>query len=721
MPTTQIIEVLPQVGATQELIVNTLSQLTTTPRSGLTIAFCREEKGGGDRFSYFPESSNLTPDGGVVISAQDGGYWVRRINGREILSSWWGEGIPSILAARDFMLASQSTSQPYTKLKLKENSLYELESQLVFQNMSIDIDMNGSTFLFKTPIAANAGIIRFRNTNFELKIVTAVEDVQNRTVITLNNIDGLKKGDVIKLVSNDDLPLAPIRSSGAAAKGEMLVINLIDGINNTITTTSRTIYNYTPGTHATRISLFRNTRVSIKNGILDAVRGHETGDLLFLNFIEFTQQQNPIVENITVKYGYNSMLWFFGCYAYKVHNFHVESLENNDDAQIRGYGIRSTNSESGIVTSSSFKHCRHGFVSITQGSGTSTDTQQFGHDAHHVISDCVGIGCTNSPFDTHHGSYNVAFNNCKSYNSRFSGFQLRGVKNQLNNCQSFNDWEGAYLFIQRNYSNASNQVAKTLDNVINNFICHNPYTRAIRNEADGKNYVNGYTVIIDRDRLSSVGLFRNGRPTEDGNLTPAGKFYCTNGRIVLKGGVNFTKPVFEILGNSRHISISQLTLDLDDYVNTAVELVGVESTNPYLIEISGLNVIQKEADPARFSRLIEGLGGEPTLTSDSFLENIFIQKTTLNSLIEGLNVNTLNLYLPYLRGQLSVTSLDGTVIKYSSTYQASAFVAYAKSSLPAAAGRVNTLAMISDPTAGKGRTVYSDGTNWKYVSDDSVV
>jgi hypothetical protein len=263
--------------------------------------------------------------------------------------------------------------------------------------------------------------------------------------------------------------------------------------------------------------------------------------------------------------------------------------------------------------------------------------------------------------------------------------------------------------------------------VINNFICHNPYTRAIRNECDGKNYINGYTVIIDRSRLTGVGLFQNGRPTADGNLTPAGKLYCTNGRIVLKSGVDFTLPIFSVLGNSRHIGISQLTLDLDDYVNTAVELVGVESTNPYLIEISGLNVIQKELDsegdpePARFRRLIEGLDGNPVLTDDSYLENIFIQKTTLNSLIEGLDANTLSLYLPYLRGQLTVKSLDGTLIKYSASNQASAFVTYEKASLPTAASRVNTLAMVSDPTAGKGRVVYSDGTNWKYISNDSNV
>jgi hypothetical protein len=41
--------------------------------------------------------------------------------------------------------------------------------------------------------------------------------------------------------------------------------------------------------------------------------------------------------------------------------------------------------------------------------------------------------------------------------------------------------------------------------------------------------------------------------------------------------------------------------------------------------------------------------------------------------------------------------------------------------LPNASVQVNTITMISDPMAGKGRLVYSDGAAWRYVSDDSLV
>lgn len=46
---------------------------------------------------------------------------------------------------------------------------------------------------------------------------------------------------------------------------------------------------------------------------------------------------------------------------------------------------------------------------------------------------------------------------------------------------------------------------------------------------------------------------------------------------------------------------------------------------------------------------------------------------------------------------------------------------YAKASLPAAASMANCISTVSDPTAGKGRVVYSDGVSWKYVSDDTAV
>jgi hypothetical protein len=78
-----IVEVIPERGATQELIVGTLAQLSTTPRDGLTVAYAKDALGGGRRFNYRPESDNLTPDGALVIQAQDGGYWVRILKGRE--------------------------------------------------------------------------------------------------------------------------------------------------------------------------------------------------------------------------------------------------------------------------------------------------------------------------------------------------------------------------------------------------------------------------------------------------------------------------------------------------------------------------------------------------------------------------------------------------------------------------------------------------------------
>ena len=44
-----------------------------------------------------------------------------------------------------------------------------------------------------------------------------------------------------------------------------------------------------------------------------------------------------------------------------------------------------------------------------------------------------------------------------------------------------------------------------------------------------------------------------------------------------------------------------------------------------------------------------------------------------------------------------------------------------KAALPTASGSANALMTVSDPAAGKGRLVYSDGAVWRYVSDDSTV
>jgi len=47
-------------------------------------------------------------------------------------------------------------------------------------------------------------------------------------------------------------------------------------------------------------------------------------------------------------------------------------------------------------------------------------------------------------------------------------------------------------------------------------------------------------------------------------------------------------------------------------------------------------------------------------------------------------------------------------------------VASGAGQLPAAASYQYCLAVVSDATSGKGPVVVSDGTNWRYVSDNSV-
>ena len=47
-------------------------------------------------------------------------------------------------------------------------------------------------------------------------------------------------------------------------------------------------------------------------------------------------------------------------------------------------------------------------------------------------------------------------------------------------------------------------------------------------------------------------------------------------------------------------------------------------------------------------------------------------------------------------------------------------IASGANQLPAAADYQDCFALITDPASGKGRTVVSDGTHWRYTSDDSI-
>jgi hypothetical protein len=653
---------------------------------------------------------------GYVFQKIESEFFQKNFSQKVIESRMFGSGFESIKRAAEFIRASQVGSGPkYCHLKLTYGEVYEITEQLVFLNMDIHIDMNGATFLFKTPIVANAGIIRFRNTNHLLKTVSLIEDVNGRTVLTCNNTTGLEKGQIIKLVSNADLPFAPTRSSGAAALGECMVIDSISG--NNVTCTSRTIYSYNPAVNTTRISVFRDTEVSIRNGIFDAERGNESNDVLFGNLLEFTQQKNPIVSNIKCRFGYNSMIWMVGCWGYFISKVAVDFLVDNDTQGRRGYGIRSTNSEAGMVDNCTFRNCRHGFVSITQGTGTSTDTQLFGHDAHHIISNSVGVGCSNSPFDTHHGAYNVSFRNCKTYSNKQAGYQIRGMYNSIDNCESVNDKEGVFTFIQTSYSNVSEQIAKTAGNRIRNFTCINPFTRAFRNEADETNYIDGYTIIVDRNR-DSTGLVRNGRD-EVVDLIPAGNLILERGKIILGGTVEILNtPLIELRGNARKIEINGLNLNAVNYTGTAFELVSVNFTSAFTLKLRNFEV---EQSAIKFRRIVEGTAGNPTYLSDTVLENIRIPATTSNQLFQGLAVSTLSHYAPYIRGIIRIPNCGGVNFVHQESLVANRYESYTVATLPTASTRVDNISMVSDPASGKGRLVYSNGVVWRYVSDDSTV
>jgi hypothetical protein len=671
--------------------------------------------------------TNVWADGSVMNDSKvDGAVYVKRgteyfkksFSDRIIDCSIFGSGFESLKKACDFIRASQiGNGIKYSNLRLEYNSVYEITEQIVFQNMDIHIDMNGSTFLFKTPIIANAGIIRFRNTNHLLKTVTLIEEVNGRTVLTCNNVTGLEKGQVIKLVSNDDLPNAPTRSTGAAALGECLFIDSINTSNNKVTCTARTIYNYNHSINTTRISVFRDTQVSIRNGIFDAERGNESNDIIFGNLLEFVQQKNPIVSNIKCRFGYNSMIWMFGCWGYYINKLSVEFLVDNDTQERRGYGIRSTNSEAGTVDKCTFRNCRHGFVSITQGTGTSTDTQQFGHDAHHIISNSVGAGCSNSPFDTHHGSYNVSFKNCKSYSNKQAGYQLRGMYNSIDNCESVNDRAGVYIFIQTSYSNVGSQLVKTAGNRINNFTCINPFSQAIRNESSETQYVDGYTIILDRVR-ESTGIIRNGRD-DSANQIPGGNLILEGGKIILGGTLEIlNSPLIELRGNARKIEINGLNLNAVNYTGTAFELVSVNFTSAFTLKLRNFEV---EQSAIKFRRLVEGTAGNPTYLSDTILENIRIPATTSNQLFQGLAVSTLSSYAPYIRGIIRIPNCGGVNFVHQESLVANRFESYTIATLPTASTRADSISMINDPAAGKGRLIYSNGIVWRYVSDDSTV
>jgi hypothetical protein len=135
-----------------------------------------------------------------------------------------------------------------------------------------------------------------------------------------------------------------------------------------------------------------------------------------------------------------------GCFQTKIERTHFRDLPNTADApsvKQYGYGIEDMSSDQTMVTDCSGHECRHVYTTSTEpttGAPTVSTLWQYGRTENALVTNCTGMGCSNSAFDTHEEARAIKFVNCRAIGnyrgdaSAGAGFSARGFDIGYDGC-----------------------------------------------------------------------------------------------------------------------------------------------------------------------------------------------------------------------------------------------------------------------------------------------
>lgn len=505
--------------------------------------------------------------------------------------------------AKDFTTLSDALSHALSNSGILnlEPKTYELPYTTLELVNNLTINGNGATLVSQ----GNDPLFRFvgKSTSYIIQGITEEEvDLSNGgsnignsvlSCLTLDRVDELQIGDVM-YIKQFDGPLY-----------EMSTIKKIDGLK--VFLSRRLMYTYT-STVCEKLS----GSVTIDNVNFDTTAFDLTKNN---NLIQLYKTVDSTIRNITVIKGNSVIVEDLFNYGLRVENSRFSNLINKIGGASNnlGYGIVISGSYYTTVSNCEFRNLRHGVATGGYNYGATIDS-------------CVGIDCTNSPFDTHELGKYTAFLNCRSFNtvkgsaSSATGFIIRADDVLLQGCQSVNDEIGVYIF-----AGAKNTIIK--DCVIESRL------QAIRHDGVEKEKLTIDGLIVTNSNISSILLSQSDtvitRSTIAGGLTSNNgtflnatnsvvkmKDVILDGKLITTTGTRFfiylnntvlTAYDLELIGgndttyityNTGDLTLAKLYRVVGTYknsvigANTRVELMGETQTPVYSVDVAATGVQQ---------------------------------------------------------------------------------------------------------------------------------
>jgi hypothetical protein len=474
----------PQIVETQQ--VSTIADLKALdPLTGIDRQF----------IVYVLGQSLNTDDGGGIYfwnptsdEADDGEYIIRPNN--SLGSGRWVQFITETGAFKDSVspddfgavgdgttndypafLAAVSTGKAIT---LTEGKSYRLNTGISTLNRDVFINGNGATIVMGADILPLTIAQSFTNIQSISSISNGVAytfpDGDGTTVVTtltVSNGSAYSVNDFVKVVS-DDLNSGP-NTAFLERRGEFAQIGAISGNILYLYGQLRDTYTTTP-----RVAKMASQyRVYIKDINFDY---HSSAAASWNEpYLDLNGCYKYVLMNCHAVKGMAAFVETDGCLQGRTLNVTAANLRTSSSNSAYGYTLVEYASESGVHVGLGGDNVRHVYTTGTR-STTISDAriERYGRTAYSVISDGQGTSCSAAPWDTHADAFMVKFNNCvaragwRGDDASQGGFNLRGLKCELNNCSAYG---GQGLSTNPDFASPDN----SRGHVINNFL-HETYS-----------------------------------------------------------------------------------------------------------------------------------------------------------------------------------------------------------------------------------------------------
>lgn len=333
----------------------------------------------------------------------------------------------------------------HSVIRLKRNKNYRIDTTIELVDKTIFFDLNGST-LYQT---SNAQLFK-HTTNPDWIQPLVSGSVQNLAIagvgqvpydyyrIEVDDMSNIKKGDIIKLISEDKIPGSKDADGTTIARmGECLnVVDVQEGYIYTNIPIQHTLYVTNP-----RVVKYGKSKIIIQNGQLstiDADNGWSTA-LCIIEGSAFSE-----FRDISTLKSWGPVFELRGLYMPYTENLFFKNAETQAGLRV-GYGIRDYACAYGSFNTIRASNVRHAY-STNQAFLSDEATDQvfrYGRNQGSSINDGLANSCTDAAWDTHQGAWDITFSNCSAFNgypgasSQGSGFHIRGNKIRLNGCKAY--------------------------------------------------------------------------------------------------------------------------------------------------------------------------------------------------------------------------------------------------------------------------------------------